>query len=76
MLLILLLLTYSFNYETIDLQQGMKIKDAFKSAMIKLMGKLDILINNAGLGDFGYLTDTDLNKDLELFQCNCHKGNF
>ena len=31
---------------------------------------IDILINNAGLGDFGYLTDTDLNKDLELINTN------
>ena len=31
---------------------------------------IDILINNAGLGDFGPLTDTDLTKDLELINTN------
>ena len=37
---------------------------------LKKYGEIDILINNAGLGDFGYLTDTDLNKDLELINTN------
>jgi short-subunit dehydrogenase len=31
---------------------------------------IDILINNAGFGDFGYLTDTDLNKDLNMINTN------
>ena len=29
-----------------------------------------LLINNAGFGDFGYLTDTDLNKDLDQINTN------
>lgn len=32
--------------------------------------KIDILINNAGLGDFGYFYNTDLNKELQMLDVN------
>lgn len=31
---------------------------------------VDVVINNAGFGDFGYFTETDLNKELEMIDLN------
>lgn len=50
-----------------DLSNEQRVKDLY---VIAKKENIDILINNAGLGDFGYLTDTDLNKDLELINTN------
>ncbi len=50
-----------------DLSNEQKVKELY--VQIKQQN-IDILINNAGLGDFGYLTDTDLSKDLELINTN------
>lgn len=50
-----------------DLSNEQRVKELY--VLVK-KENVDILINNAGLGDFGYLTDTDLNKDLELINTN------
>ena len=50
-----------------DLSNEQKVKELY---VIAKKENIDILINNAGLGDFGYLTDTDINKDLELINTN------
>ena len=50
-----------------DLANEQRVKDLY---VIAKKENIDILINNAGLGDFGHLTDTDLNKDLELINTN------
>ncbi len=50
-----------------DLSNEQRVKELYVLAKKE---NIDILINNAGLGDFGYLTDTDLNKDLELINTN------
>lgn len=50
-----------------DLSNEQRVKELY--ALVK-KENIDILINNAGFGDFGYLTDTDLNKDLELINTN------
>ena len=50
-----------------DLSNEQRVKDLY---VLSKKENIDILINNAGLGDFGYLTDTDLNKDLELINTN------
>ncbi len=50
-----------------DLSNEQRVKDLY---LIVKKENVDILINNAGLGDFGFLTDTDLNKDLELINTN------
>ena len=50
-----------------DLSDEQRVKELY--AMTK-KEKIDILINNAGLGEFGPLTETDLNKDLELIETN------
>lgn len=50
-----------------DLSNEQRVKDLY---VLTKKEEIDILINNAGLGDFGYLTDTDLNKDLELINTN------
>ena len=50
-----------------DLSNEQRVKDLYVLAKKE---NIDILINNPGLGDFGPLTDTDLNKDLELINTN------
>ena len=50
-----------------DLSNEQKVKELYAFAKKE---NEDVLINNAGLGDFGYLTDTDVNKDLELINTN------
>ena len=50
-----------------DLSNEQRVKELYVLAKKE---NVDILINNAGLGDFGYLTDTDINKDLELINTN------
>ena len=50
-----------------DLSNEQRVKDLYVLAKKE---NIDVLINNAGLGNFGYLTDTDLNKDLELINTN------
>ena len=50
-----------------DLSNEQRVKDLY---VIAKKENVDVLINNAGLGDFGYLIDTDINKDLELINTN------
>ena len=50
-----------------DLSNEQRVKELYVK---KKKENVDVLINNAGLGDFGYLTDTDINKDLELINTN------
>ena len=50
-----------------DLSNEQKVKELY---VLTRKENIDILINNAGLGDFGTLSETDLNKDLELINTN------
>lgn len=50
-----------------DLSNEQKVKELY---VIAKQENIDILINNAGFGDFGYLPDTDINKDLEMIDTN------
>ena len=50
-----------------DLSNEQRVKELY---VIAKKENIDILINNAGLGDFGYLTDTDINKDIEMINTN------
>lgn len=50
-----------------DLSDEQKVKELYVLAKKE---DIDILINNAGLGVFGNLTDTDITKDLELINTN------
>ena len=50
-----------------DLSQEQQVKELYALAKKE---NIDMLINNAGLGDFGPLSETDLNKDLELINTN------
>ena len=50
-----------------DLSDEQKVKEV---SLIARQENIDILINNAGFGDFGYLTDTDLSKDLNMINTN------
>lgn len=50
-----------------DLSNEQKVKELY---ILAKKENIDILINNAGLGDFGPLTETDLDKDFELINTN------
>ena len=50
-----------------DLADEQRVKEL---CIIAKKENIDILINNAGFGDFGYLPDTDMNKDLEMISTN------
>ena len=50
-----------------DLANEQKVKELY--AFIK-KEDIDILINNAGFGDFGFFTETDLYKELEMIDTN------
>lgn len=50
-----------------DLSNEQKVKELY---ILTKKEDIDILINNAGFGDFGYFTETDLNKELEMINTN------
>lgn len=50
-----------------DLSNEQKVKELY---VIAKQENIDILINNAGFGDFGYLPDTDINKDMDMINTN------
>lgn len=50
-----------------DLTYEQKVKELY--AFIK-KEDIDILINNAGFGDFGFFTETDLYKELDMIDTN------
>ncbi len=50
-----------------DLSNEQKVKELY---VLTKKENIDILINNAGFGDFGYFTETDLNKELEMIDTN------
>lgn len=50
-----------------DLSNEQKVKELY---VLLARENIDILINNAGFGDLGYFTDTDLNKELKMINTN------
>ena len=50
-----------------DLSNEQKVKELY---VLTKNEKIDILINNAGFGVFGYFTETDINKELEMIDTN------
>lgn len=50
-----------------DLSDEQKAKELY---ILTKKENIDILINNAGFGDFGPLTETDLSKDIEMINTN------
>ena len=51
----------------VDLAVEQKVKELY--ALTK-KENIDVLINNAGFGDCGYFTETDLNKELDMINTN------
>ena len=51
----------------LDLKNEQKVKEL--CVLIK-NENIDLLINNAGFGNFGYFSDTELNNDLEMIDTN------
>ena len=50
-----------------DLSDEQKVKELY--AFIKKLD-IDVLINNAGFGLFGYFSDTDLSREMEMIDAN------
>lgn len=50
-----------------DLSIEQKVKELY---VLTKKENIDILINNAGFGDFGYFSETDLNKELSMIDTN------
>lgn len=50
-----------------DLSNEQKVKELY---VLTKKENIDILINNAGFGDFGYFTETDLNKEINMIETN------
>ena len=50
-----------------DLANEQKVKELY---VLTSKENIDILINNAGFGDFGYFTETDLSKELDMINTN------
>lgn len=50
-----------------DLAVEQKVKELY---VLTAKENIDILINNAGFGDFGYFTETDLAKELDMINTN------
>ena len=56
-----------------DLANEQKIKELY--AFVKKLD-IDVLINNAGFGLFGNLTETDINKEMEMIDVNIKAVHF
>ena len=52
-----------------DLSDSNNCKELYKEVKNKF-GKIDILINNAGFGEFGFFTETNLEKEISLINTN------
>ena len=52
-----------------DLADSNNCKELYKEVKEKF-GKIDILINNAGFGEFGFFTETNLEKEISLINTN------
>ena len=52
-----------------DLSDSEKCKNLHKQVK-EQFGNIDILINNAGFGEFGFLTETNLEKEITLIDTN------
>ena len=50
-----------------DLSNEQKVKELY---VLTKKENIDILINNAGFGDFGFFTETDLNKEINMIDTN------
>ena len=50
-----------------DLSNEQKVKELY---VIAKQENIDILINNAGFGDFGFVSDTDMQKDIDMINTN------
>lgn len=54
---------------SIDLSNSENCKNLHKKVK-EQFGNIDILINNAGFGEFGFLTETNLEKEISLIDTN------
>lgn len=50
-----------------DLSNEQKVKELY---VLTKKENIDILINNAGFGNFGFFTETDLNKEINMIDTN------
>lgn len=48
------------------------VTESFQKALTQTNGKVNVLLNNAGFGSFGSVTDLPINEWDEMFQVNVH----
>jgi NADP-dependent 3-hydroxy acid dehydrogenase YdfG len=60
----------NFRFIATDVRDHLKVEASFQKAMEFLGNELHILVNNAGLGYFGYMEDTTVEQWKELFETN------
>lgn len=60
---------YNFNFLKLDVREAESIKSAVVH-IIEKEGRIDVLINNAGLGVIGALEDTTIEESKAIFETN------
>ncbi len=60
----------NFHFIPMDVRNHQLEEKAFEQAIYRLEGKVHILINNAGLGYFGYLEETSIEQFHEMYETN------
>jgi uncharacterized protein len=63
--------TYKIRVETIEMDLSLPgaAKEVYEEVLSKQLD-VDVLVNNAGFGDHGFFTDTDLDKELNMIDLN------
>ncbi len=60
----------NFHFINCDVRNFDLVESAFKEVFLKTDNQIHILLNNAGLGYFGFLEDTTLEQWHEIFETN------
>jgi len=60
----------NYTFIACDVRDYNQVENAFKTIFNSINGNIDILINNAGLGYFGFLEDTTITQWHEMFDTN------
>jgi short-subunit dehydrogenase len=60
----------NFHFINCDVRSFNSVENAFKEVFLKTDNQIHILLNNAGLGYFGFMEDTTLEQWNEIFETN------
>jgi short-subunit dehydrogenase len=62
----------NFSFFPCEISSYSSVKQAVKFAINQSQGKIDVLLNNAGFGVFGGISELPIEKWEEMFQVNVH----